>query len=90
MSQLIYDLDLVDLSNLLQSWNEPSYRAKQIWQGLYQHHYNLPEQFTNLPKSLREKLAEHVIFSPFNVKAYQDSSDRNAHSFLPLVFTCDR
>jgi len=72
---LIYDLDLQSLSNLLQEWNEPSYRAKQIWQGLYQHLYNSPEQFTNLPKSLREKLGEFVTFSPFKVKVYQDSSD---------------
>ncbi|MGZ9224928.1 MAG: 23S rRNA (adenine(2503)-C(2))-methyltransferase RlmN [Anaerolineales bacterium] len=72
---LIYDLDLTSLSELLKSWNEPSYRAKQIWQGLYQHFWNSPEQFTNLPKSLREQLAKHVAFSPFKVKVYQDSSD---------------
>jgi len=72
---LIYDLDFPSLTNLLQEWNEPIYRAKQIWQGLYRHLYNSPGQFTNLPKPLREKLAEHVTFSPFNVKIYQDSSD---------------
>lgn len=72
---LIYDLDLTSLSELLKSWNEPSYRAKQIWQGLYQHFWDSPEQFTNLPKSLREQLAKHVAFSPFKVKVYQDSSD---------------
>ena len=57
---LIYDLDLLSLTNLLKEWNEPAYRAKQIWQGLYQHFRNSPEQFTNLPKSLREKLAEQI------------------------------
>ena len=72
---LIYDLDLTPLTNLLKEWNEPAYRAKQIWQGLYQHLYNSPEQFTNLPKPLREKLAEKTIFSPFRVKTYLDSSD---------------
>jgi len=72
---LIYDLDLTSLSELLKSWNEPAYRAKQIWQGLYQHFWDSPEQFTNLPKSLREQLSEHVAFSPFKVKVYQDSSD---------------
>jgi len=72
---LIYDLDFPSLENLFKEWNEPTYRAKQVWQGLYQHLYNSPEQFTNLPKSLREKLAEQVTFSPFKVKIYQDSSD---------------
>ncbi|MBK9926954.1 MAG: 23S rRNA (adenine(2503)-C(2))-methyltransferase RlmN [Anaerolineales bacterium] len=72
---LIYDLNLQDLTSLLGEWNEPTYRAKQIWQGLYQHLYNSPEQFSNLPKSLREKLTEHTTFIPFKVKVYQDSSD---------------
>ncbi len=47
---LIYDLDLPALTNLLQKWDEPAYRAKQVWQGLYQHLYNSPDEFTNLPK----------------------------------------
>ncbi len=72
---LIYDLDLDSITNLLQEWDEPAYRAKQIWQGLYQHLYDSPEQFTNLSKSLREKLTEHVTFAPFNVKTFLDSSD---------------
>lgn len=72
---LIYDLNPSALEKLLKEWDEPAYRAKQIWQGLYQHLWDLPEQFTNLPKPLREKLAERVTFSPFKVKVYQDSSD---------------
>lgn len=79
---LIYDLDLHELTNLLQEWNESPYRAKQIWQGLYQHFYDSPEQFTNLPKSLRERLAEYFTFSPFHVKLYLDSSDRSTRKTL--------
>jgi 23S rRNA (adenine2503-C2)-methyltransferase len=75
INMLIYDLDLASLSELLKSWNEPAYRAQQIWQGLYRHFWDSPEQFTNLPKSLREKLAESVTFSPFKVKVFLDSSD---------------
>jgi 23S rRNA (adenine2503-C2)-methyltransferase len=72
---LIYDLNIDQLTNLLQEWDEPAYRAKQIWQGLYQHLYSSPEQFTNLSKTLREKLAAHFVFDPFTVKLYLDSSD---------------
>ncbi len=72
---LIYDLDLPALTNLLQEWNEPPYRATQIWQGLYRHFYQSPDQFTNLPNSLRKRLAEQFTFTPFKVKAYLDSSD---------------
>ncbi|CAG0960341.1 putative dual-specificity RNA methyltransferase RlmN [Anaerolineales bacterium] len=72
---LIYDLDLPALTELLKSWDEPVYRVKQIWQGLYQHLYDSPEQFTNLSKSLRERMTSEFIFSPFKVRTYLDSSD---------------
>ena len=63
-SPLIYDLDLPALTELLQSWDEPAYRTKQIWQGLYQHFWNAPEQFTSLPKSLRGKTGIYFCTSP--------------------------
>ena len=79
---LIYDLDFDEITNLLKEWNEPAYRAMQIWQGLYQHFYHSPEQFTNLPKSLREKLAENLSFSPIQPKLYLDSSDGQTRKTL--------
>ena len=75
VSTLIYDLDMPALTDLLKSWGEPAYRAKQIWQGLYQHLYSASEQFTNLPNTLRTKLSENFTFIPFKVKTYLDSSD---------------
>ncbi|MCW5877118.1 MAG: 23S rRNA (adenine(2503)-C(2))-methyltransferase RlmN [Anaerolineales bacterium] len=60
---LIYDLDLPELSAQLQSWGQPAYRAKQVWQGLYQSLWSKPEDFSNLPKALRDQLAEHFTFS---------------------------
>ncbi len=72
---LLYDLDLPSLTALLEQWGEPPYRAKQIWQGLYVHLYDSPEQFTNLPLTLRQKLAEKTVFNPFTVKTFLDSSD---------------
>jgi 23S rRNA (adenine2503-C2)-methyltransferase len=79
---LIYDLDLPALTELLKSWDEPAYRAKQIWQGLYQHLYGSPDQFTNLSKPLREKMAGEFTFSPFKVKTYLDSSDGSTRKTL--------
>jgi len=63
---LIYDLDFQSLTELFRSWNQPAYRAKQIWQGLYQHLYNSPDEFTNLPKSMRERLSKELDFTPSN------------------------
>lgn len=79
---LIYDLDLPSLESTLKEWNEPAYRAKQIWQGLYHHLYSSPDQFSNLPSSLRSKLAEHFTFFPFSVKTYLDSSDKSTRKTL--------
>ncbi len=78
---LIYDLDVDEIKNLLEEWNEPSYRAKQIWQGLYQQFYDSPEQFTNLPKALREKLTP-LLVSPIQPKLYLDSSDGQTRKTL--------
>jgi len=72
---LIYDLDFPSLTRLLKEWEEPAFRAKQVWQGLYQHLYYSPEQFSNIPKSMREKMSEYFTFSPFKVNTYLDSSD---------------
>ncbi|MCC7118027.1 MAG: 23S rRNA (adenine(2503)-C(2))-methyltransferase RlmN [Anaerolineales bacterium] len=79
---LIYDLDLPTLTLRLKEWGEPAYRARQIWQGLYQHLYATPEAFTNLPKPLREKLAGHFSFAPFLVNAQQNSSDGHTQKIL--------
>ncbi|MBK6794790.1 MAG: 23S rRNA (adenine(2503)-C(2))-methyltransferase RlmN [Anaerolineales bacterium] len=79
---LIYDLNLPALETLMREWNEPAYRAKQIWQGLYQKLYSSPEQFSNLPAPLRAKIAEHCTFVPFHVKTYLDSSDQSTRKTL--------
>jgi len=72
---LIYDLSLEDLTQTLQTWGEPAYRALQIWQGLYIQLWNTPEQFTNLPHTLRSRLATSFRFSALTPGAVLQSSD---------------
>jgi 23S rRNA (adenine2503-C2)-methyltransferase len=72
---LIYDLSLPDITSLLQSWGEPIYRARQIWQGLYQHFWIAPDQFTNLPIALRDRLAEKLSFEALTPDLILKSSD---------------
>jgi 23S rRNA (adenine2503-C2)-methyltransferase len=79
---LIYDIDFSSIARLLNDWGEPDYRAKQVWQGLYRHLYDSPDQFTNLPNTLRAKLAEEFTFTPFTVKTYLDSSDKSTRKTL--------
>lgn len=74
---LIYNLDIPGLTDLLRAWDEPAYRAKQIWQGLYQHYYHTPDQFTNLPISLRSKLASNLTFGGLTPVSKLSSSDHH-------------
>ena len=56
-------------------WGEPVYRAKQIWQGLYRHFWISPEQFPNIPNSLRTRLAEQFEFKALTPVTTLNSSD---------------
>lgn len=60
---MIFDLTLPELTSLLDLWGEPDYRARQIWQGLYRNFWNTPKEFTMLPVSLRQKLADSLEFN---------------------------
>lgn len=78
----IYDLDYSDLENTLRSWGEPSYRLNQVWQGLYQRFWMRPEQFTSLPVSLRQRLAETYAFSRLTAVNVLDSKDGETRKTL--------
>ncbi len=72
---LPYELSLQDWVDLFQSWGEPAYRAHQIWHGLYQRFCQSVEEFTDLPLSLRRRLAEHFRFPPLLPKTSLTSQD---------------
>jgi len=74
--RLILDLSLEELSQILHSWGEPSYRAKQIWQGLYKNYRKNAFEFTNLPKSLRDRLSENFRFRSLIPGDYLESKDK--------------
>lgn len=72
---LIFDLDFEQLRELLVSWHEPGFRARQIWQGLYRQFWDSPSQFTNLPAKLRERLDFEFSFSSLTPSQTLQSSD---------------
>lgn len=72
----IYDLSFEGLSELIKSWDVPAYRASQIWEGMYKHLWTNWDEFTNLPTSLRRKLADEF--------ARAGSSNVNSSSFTSL------
>jgi len=54
----LYDLSFDELIAQVSDWEEPNYRAMQIWEGVYRQLWLSPVEFTNLPKSLRGKLTD--------------------------------
>jgi 23S rRNA (adenine2503-C2)-methyltransferase len=73
--RLIYDLNFSEIASLMVEWGEPVYRAHQIWQGLYRQYWNFPEHFTNIPTSLRTRLAENLEFQALALATTLNSSD---------------
>jgi 23S rRNA (adenine2503-C2)-methyltransferase len=75
MPTFIYDLTLPEIKTLLADLGEPAYRARQIWEGLYHHFWNAPEEFTNLPAALRAKLSETLSFNVLTPATTLQSAD---------------
>jgi 23S rRNA (adenine2503-C2)-methyltransferase len=71
----LYDFSLPALQALLESWNEPAYRARQLWEWLYVHLADSLGQMTSLPKSLREKLAATTAIGAPEVAGTLQSDD---------------
>lgn len=82
---LIYDLDLNQLTGLVQSWGEPAYRAKQIWQGIYCQLWGSAREFTPLPAGLRAKMANELRFTGLNASTVLKSSDGQTVKTLFLL-----
>jgi len=83
--RLIYDLDLPELEQAFKAAGEPVYRAKQVWQGLYQQLWNQPEQFSNLPKSLRDWLGATYVFQNLTPDLVMLSTDQETRKTLFLL-----
>jgi 23S rRNA (adenine2503-C2)-methyltransferase len=82
----IYDLSYEELSRVINSWGEPEFRVDQIWQGVYQHLWSSPSDFSMLPKALRQKISDifalndtlldnKLSFSQLNATRTQSSYD---------------
>ena len=78
----IYDLDLQELSEIIQSWGEPAFRARQIWHGLFQSLWNNPDEFTTLSKSFRQRMADEFDFSHLQIVTNLKSSDGETEKIL--------
>ena len=78
----LYDLDLAELTAFVQTLGERPFRAKQLWQWLYEKYAASFDEMTNLPKGLREKLAQTAVLNPATIAAEQRSSDGQTEKVL--------
>ena len=71
----LLELTQDDLIQLLASWDQPRFRADQVWEWLYKKLADDPTAMTNLPKALRERLAAETHVDPLERVYEQRSSD---------------
>ncbi len=71
----LYELTQEELTNLLAEWGEPKFRAKQIWEWLYDKRVASFESMTSLPKGLRERLEGETTLGRLSLVTEQTSSD---------------
>ena len=81
-TRLIYDFDLPELTTLLEAWGYPSFRARQLWQGLYRNLWSGPEAFRTLPGDLRQRLADEFTFSHLRPATTLHSTDGETEKTL--------
>ncbi|TGJ98970.1 23S rRNA (adenine(2503)-C(2))-methyltransferase RlmN [Leptospira langatensis] len=66
---------LEELTELVQGLGEKSFRAKQIYNGLYVNRYENWDEFTTIGKDLKNKLEEKFSLSPLKVAKHLKSVD---------------
>ncbi|QIR76086.1 23S rRNA (adenine(2503)-C(2))-methyltransferase RlmN [Sulfurospirillum diekertiae] len=69
--QNIFDLSKEELSEII----KPSFRAKQIYQWLYQKYVNSFDEMKNLPKELKDQLEAQYYLDPLIIAKVEESRD---------------
>ncbi|MDQ6888672.1 MAG: 23S rRNA (adenine(2503)-C(2))-methyltransferase RlmN, partial [Bacteroidota bacterium] len=71
----IRSLSLEELTNYFETIGEKKFRAKQVWEWLWQKHAKNFEDMTNLSKELRQSLSDTFSLPAINTDATQYSND---------------
>ncbi len=80
----IRKLSLEELQNYFQSIGEPQFRAKQVYEWIWQKNANSFQEMSNLSKELRSHLAEEFSFYPAAVELFQQSVDGTLKNAVKL------
>ncbi len=80
----IRSLSLTEISTLLKEQGEAAFRARQVYEWLWQKSAVSFGEMTNLSKILREKLEEHFAIHPVKIADMQVSRDRTIKCAMQL------
>ena len=75
MAVSIKTYSLQELESIIADYGLPRFRAKQVHQWLHSHHVKSYDAMTNVPKALRDKLAQDFPLSSAEVVEKQISAD---------------
>jgi 23S rRNA (adenine2503-C2)-methyltransferase len=60
----LLDLSRTELTSFLAEFGEPAYRARQVWEWIYRRYVADFAAMSNLPRSLRQQLADSAFIDP--------------------------
>lgn len=83
MKKNFYNLSYEQLKNvLIDELNQPAFRVEQVWSGVYKNFWSKPEEFSNIPKTLRDKLFDLYEFQPLVPAQILNSNDNETEKIL--------
>lgn len=80
--QNFYDYEFVQLETLLKGWGLPAYRARQVWNSVYDSKADNFDAMHNLPRSLRSRLDEIVSIHGLTLTSELCSQDGDTRKYL--------
>ncbi len=78
----LFDLTLQEFTEIVTDFGEQVYRAKQVWEQIYDKAVSSFDKMNGLPKKLREKLTDTIDISHLTVQIDKLSSDNHTRKLL--------
>lgn len=83
MKSNFYNLSYGQIQDvLINEFKQPAFRVNQIWSGVYKNLWSKPEEFSNIPKTLRDKLFNLYEFQPLVPIQTLKSNDHETEKIL--------
>ncbi len=78
----LFDLNFDELTEIITSYGEQKFRAKQVWEWMYKKPASSFDEMSDVPKKLREKLKEEIEFTHLEPHIDLHSTDGHTRKIL--------